>query len=77
MLGPPLEIASMVSLQLFFLATVKPVCVKMVANVVRSLILLLTSLVCATWATVDTKLTGTWTSKSRQVVTGSVGTHRF
>ncbi|QKX60525.1 uncharacterized protein TRUGW13939_07670 [Talaromyces rugulosus] len=42
----------------------------MVANVVRSLILLLTSLVCATWATVDTKLTGTWTSKSRQVVTG-------
>ncbi|KAH8691486.1 chaperone for protein-folding within the ER, fungal-domain-containing protein [Talaromyces proteolyticus] len=43
----------------------------MVANVARSLVLLLSSLIYTTWAAVDSQLTGTWTSKSRQVVTGS------
>ncbi|EED20700.1 conserved hypothetical protein [Talaromyces stipitatus ATCC 10500] len=36
----------------------------------RSLILLFSSLVWTSQALVDTKLTGTWSSKSRQVVTG-------
>lgn len=39
----------------------------------QSLILLFSSLIWTTQALVDTKLTGTWSSKSRQVVTGSVG----
>ncbi|OKL57126.1 Protein rot1 [Talaromyces atroroseus] len=42
-----------------------------VTTLFRSLILLFSSLVWTTQALVDTKLTGTWSSKSRQVITGS------